>query len=273
MEDLVDMFELLKDRAIAFAPRVALTLCILIVGWLVASVCRTACAAAIERASSFAQKRFKALPGPISRIPWTLCRIIPSILYALLFLLTLSIAAEALAMPLLTSWLNKITSFLPQAIVAALLVVAGFIGGSWLRSIAEEAMIDSRLPHARVVGNSIHVMTAVVSVVVGADLLGIDLSFVTTTFYIALAACSLTAGLAFALGCRATVANIVACFSLSSEYKPGARVRVGKDEGKIVRITGGYVQIETAQGLVALPGARFAEDASVLLKETGGSSI
>lgn len=267
MDEALTILELFKDRALELLPKIALAALIFLVGWLLGILVRSLARATVQRTTAFAKKRFTAMPGPLSRLPWALFGIVPNILYALVFILTLAVVAETLELPLLTNWLGQILNFLPQAIAAALLVVAGFVGGGWLRALAEDGMASSRLPRTKVVGISIHAMTAVVSVVVGADLLGIDLSFLTTTFYIVLSALALTGGLAFALGCRPMVANIVACYSLSPEYQPGARVRLGKSEGRIVRIGGGYVHVETADGLAALPGARFAEDASILLKE------
>jgi len=271
MDEALEILDVFKDWAVAILPKVALALFVLLAGWLVGLLVRSLARKGVEKATAFAKRRFGGLPGPLARLPWALFGIVPNILYALALLLALAIAAETLDLPILTSWLSQILNFLPQAIVAALLVAAGFAGGGWLRGVVDEGMAGSRLAGSKVVGVSIHAMAAVVSVVVAADLLGIDLSFLTTTFYILLASLGLTGGLAFALGCRPMVANIVACYSLGSEFRPGARVRIGQSEGRIVRIAGGFVQVETADGLASLPGACFAQNASVLLEEPQAS--
>lgn len=100
----------------------------------------------MQRITAFAKKRFTAMPGPLSRLPWALFGIVPNILYAQVFIFTLAVVAETLELPLLTNWLGQILNFLPQAIAAALLVIAGFVGGGigiyvWSRSLGFVAAI------------------------------------------------------------------------------------------------------------------------------------
>ncbi|MFN2349328.1 MAG: hypothetical protein ABR558_07120, partial [Thioalkalivibrio sp.] len=81
--------------------------------------------------------------------------------------------------------------------------------------------------------------------------------FITQLSLITLA--SLLGGLsiAFALGARQYVANLVAQPEMT-RYASGDRLRIDDDEGVIVEIYRTGLTLETDQGLVSIPAARLA---------------
>ena len=74
--------------------------------------------------------------------------------------------------------------------------------------------------------------------------------------------------LAFALGSRTAVANILALHYVAQSYKVGQRVRLGDLEGEIVEFKKTAVVVATADGLVLVPAQEFSERRSTLV---GGS--
>ena len=107
----------------------------------------------------------------------------------------------------------------------------------------------------------------VVSVLVAVSQAGLNVSFLTSILLLVLGSGLLGGVLTFALGARATVANILACHYLQKTYKVGHRVRAGGFEGEIVEITATAVVLEAEEGRVSVPASVFGEETTVLLVE------
>jgi small-conductance mechanosensitive channel len=75
------------------------------------------------------------------------------------------------------------------------------------------------------------------------------------------------AGLAFGLGARTAVSNIIASHYVSQAYRVGQTVRVGSVEGQIVQTTPTAVFIASPEGRVMVPANQFSETTSVLVTE------
>jgi small-conductance mechanosensitive channel len=75
------------------------------------------------------------------------------------------------------------------------------------------------------------------------------------------------ASLAFGLGARTAVGNVIAVHYLRKSYRVGDAVRIGSIEGEIAAITRTAVLLETPDGQVEVPASKFSEEISVLLSE------
>ena len=109
-----------------------------------------------------------------------------------------------------------------------------------------------------------------VAILIGAGLvaveqLGIDVSLLTTLILIVLSALFGGAALAFGLGGRDWVANVLSAHYVSRLYQVGQTIRVSDVEGRIVRITETVVILETADGEVAVPAGTFSSGPSTLI--------
>jgi small-conductance mechanosensitive channel len=73
------------------------------------------------------------------------------------------------------------------------------------------------------------------------------------------------AALAFGLGARASVANIIAARYVAQFCRVGQAVRIDDVEGTVVQLTPTAVVVETPEGRAVVPAGRFHETSSVLL--------
>jgi small-conductance mechanosensitive channel len=185
--------------------------------------------------------------------------------YWLILVATVVIAVDALDLPVLRQWMGALASQLPQFAIAVTLVVGGVVLGR----LASAAIIKGgfRLSplQARRLARLTRVAVVVAATLIAAAQLGLDVSLVTSFFLIAWAAALAAAALAFGLGAQETIANILAMHYVSQSYRVGQRVRVGPDEGRIVRTTRTAVYLENAEGELHVPGRQFADSRCVLL--------
>jgi small-conductance mechanosensitive channel len=75
------------------------------------------------------------------------------------------------------------------------------------------------------------------------------------------------AALAFGLGARDVVADILAMHYVNKAYQVGQVIRIASQEGRILRTTRTSVLLESAEGELSIPGRHFADHPCVIVTE------
>ena len=196
-----------------------------------------------------------------------LVRIIRTILFWLIVVLAISYALAILGVGSLPAMLTGVMNFVPQLLVGFTIVVAGHVIGLLASHLvahtSDTTSSDTLLP--RLVYGTI----LIVAIVMGLQHVHIDISFVTRLLLIGFAIAGGGLMLAFALGARQLVANLLARRELA-RLAVTERIRVDGIEGEIVDIHSTGVDIMTAEGVVCVPASRFADTAFVKLHDDPG---
>jgi small-conductance mechanosensitive channel len=111
--------------------------------------------------------------------------------------------------------------------------------------------------------------TLVTAILVGADQIGIKVTWLAILAAIVLA--TLLGGIliAVSLGARGYVSNLIGAHYLRQAFRIGERVRVAGFEGRIVEVTPTSLVIATGEGRVSLPGRVYHDEPILLLAEPG----
>jgi len=129
----------------------------------------------------------------------------------------------------------------------------------------------SGLGRAEVVGRLSQIATITVGLILAVDQLGVN-STVLVIMLVAIFACTFGAGaMAFGLGARDAVGNIIGMHYFSSAYKTDDRIRIGEVEGRVVAKSSVSVTLETEEGLVTVPGNMFSTRTTILLSSSRSS--
>ena len=152
--------------------------------------------------------------------------------------------------------LNSVLSFMPKLFVAFSIILAGHLLGIFsaqmLSRLADGWSARSAVPRL------LYLAIMAVAVVMGLQHVNVDITFVTQLVLILVGTISAGLMLAFSLGARQHVANLLARRELS-RLAIGDRVRVGVVEGSIVDIHSTAIDVATAEGIASVPAARLAE--------------
>jgi small-conductance mechanosensitive channel len=257
-QDLLRILNEFKASVISFLPAGLGALLILLVGLLVAWLVRLVTIRLVSKSYRLAPTaRMRAgLRDLVEGRP--IARLIGGILYWLIVVLFLTAATESLGLPIVTTWLSGLGGYLPKILSAILIGIAGVIGGWLLRDLVTTTAESARILYAPVLGRMVQVILVLVSVLIALDQLGIDVSLLQGVVMVCLGAVLLAAALAFGLGARTSVSNILAAYYVGKRYKAGDRVRIDDTEGTVVRITSHAVILDTAAGEVSVPAELFS---------------
>ena len=192
-----------------------------------------------------------------------------TVVFWFVILLFLASATETIGLPLVTSWLSGAARYLPGVLSALLIALAGLAVGVFLRDLAISALARAGVPNSRALGRLLQTVVVLVCVMIAVDQLGIDTTLLTALIVTLLGVALLGGAVAFGLGARTEVSNILASHYLQKTYKVGNRVRIGDLKGEVLQITPTAVVLDSGEGRVTVPAKRFSEEASVML-EGGG---
>jgi hypothetical protein len=187
--------------------------------------------------------------------------------YSAVLVIAIVLAVRLLDINQLSQWLDQALAYAPQLIIGLFIIGLGNVLGVLARNLV--AGLSNSWESSSLVPRFVHGAVLTIAIITGLEHLGLAISFVTQLSLILLAALLGGLSLAFALGARQYVANLLANNELA-RYHAGERLRIDDDEGTVIDIHQTGIVLSTGEGLVAIPAARLASGR--VLKITGEAS-
>lgn len=196
-------------------------------------------------------------------------RRIAHVLGALVFwgvlLFFLATAANALGLALLSSVVESLSLFVPRVFAALLILVTGLLLGNLARGTITAAATGAGTTIGPGLGQAVRVAIIIAALLIAVTELGVDIGLLTALFSVAVAALLGGFALAFGLGARTAVGNIIGSHYVRQTFEIGQTARIGGIEGKIVELTATAVVLEVPEGRAIVPAGQFGEMPSTLL--------
>jgi small-conductance mechanosensitive channel len=188
-----------------------------------------------------------------------------NLVFWLVILFFVIAATQVMGLTMFLGWLDRLVNYLPSLLAGSLIILAGVLLAKFTKDLilATSTVARQRILLARLAQAAILVTT----LVIGADQIGIKITFLVIIATVVLSTVLGGVALALSLGARDYVANLIGAHFFRQQYKQGQRVRVGDVEGNVLEITPIHIVLETAAGRVSLPGKFFNQSISVLLIE------
>lgn len=260
MNEIIELAVQLREAAIDWFPRLAASIGLLLVGWFAAILLRYVVRRVLRGLTRIIPKKSGGFEAAAIQLCGKAEGIFPAVIFWIILLFFAAAAVETLGLPILTAWIGEVVKYLPNILMALLIVFGGLWAGGAIGAFTTKALAGTR--HGTLVGRIAQFSIAAVSVVIGIAQLGVDLSFLTTIVAIVVAGLLLAGSLAFGLGAKGVVGNILAAHYVEKIYRVGHQVQIDGISGTIVDITDTFVLIETGKGRVAVPAKVFVDKSS-----------
>jgi small-conductance mechanosensitive channel len=257
-------------NAVARLPSLLGAVTLVLIGWLVARFFRRLTLAACTRLNSGLDRILRTDQTQRIRLSPALVRLAGNLVFWMVVLGFVTAAADVAQLEALGHWLERIVAYLPQLFVGILIVAAGILIGSIVRDIVYDALASAGVAQRSLIGKLAQAATVLAAIVIGIDQIGIDVTFVTTMLAIVLGGVVLGFSVAFGLGARSLVANLVGSHAMQRQFSIGQRARIGGVEGEILDFTPTSVILSSEEGRVNVPASRFDEESSVLMSVRSG---
>lgn len=261
----------MADRIGEYAPSILGAVVLMVAGWLTARLLRTLAVKLMGVAEVLLHRMFRGRAAA-PRIPSASVEIVGSILFWVVILFFVAAATQVLGLDVFTAWLRDLVGYLPTLLAGALIILAGALLSGLSRDLTVAATGDLPAAQRQLLGRIVQGVILVVAVAVGADQIGIKITFLTILAAVVASAVIGGVALAVSLGARSYIANLIGAHHMRQAFGVGQRVRVGGHEGRILDLTPVSLVIESEEGRVTLPGKVFNEEPIVLLHPRDGDA-
>jgi hypothetical protein len=199
---LVDSFQELLHRLSLVAPRILAMVTLVFVGWVVAVVARRVTVRILHAANFDARCGRWGLTASLARagIRQTPALLVGRLVLWMLFLVALLMGVEALEIPATTGLLAAVLRFLPNLIVAVLVMVTGWVLANFLAQAALIGAVNAQVAGAPLIEGAVRWLVLVFAGAATLTQLGIAREMVLLAFGIAFGGTVLALALAFGLG-------------------------------------------------------------------------
>lgn len=247
------------ERLALFLPNVLGAFLLLLVGWVVAHLLRST-AVRLTLLGERALARISSSRGAVpAHLPQASARILGSVVFWVVVLFFLTAATQVLGLDTFSVWLSRVVDYLPTVFAGALIIVAGFLVSRLAREVVQAAMASTGERQRALVGRVVQAAILVTAILVGAEQIGIKVTFLVILAAAAGIALVGAVALSLSLGAREYVANLIGGHYLRQRYSVGQHVRIADYEGRILELTDTAVVLETSEGRASLPAKVFNE--------------
>jgi small-conductance mechanosensitive channel len=193
--------------------------------------------------------------------------VLSSLVFWAVFVFFVAAATERLGLPVIGYVLATVGAYLPRVVAMVFVVMLGLLIADLARNAVTGAAAAARMSGASTLGRLAQLAILLATAIIAFEQLGITTTFVVVIIAIVLGGIFFGAALAFGLGARTTVSNILASYYVLKTFRVGQSVRVGEVQGRIIEITATSVLLATPAGQVVVPAKEFSERPSVMLAE------
>lgn len=250
------------DAIVQFAPSALSALGLLLAMWLVARLLRALIAKLLGMTKLDAATEDTSLAKILQAFDeeLTTSKAIASLVYVAILLMAFTGAADMLGLATVSAALAAALGYVPR-VVSALLV---FAVGGYVARLAKRAvgamLTQMRSPFAKPAESVTEIGLLVVVIAITVDILGVDISFITSNLTIVVGIVLTTIAFLFAWSMRKPAEEIIANYYLRRMINQGDRIAFGDVEGTVETFTSLGVLVRDNAGSERFVPARHVLD-------------
>jgi hypothetical protein len=255
------------DQIVAAAPQLLGAMVVLLVGWFVAQVLRVSTRRLIRGLDTFWSSGAEDNAGQL-RIKRTQAIIAGNLVFWVTLIFFVATAANMAGWDMLSGWMDSIVIYLPNLVSGLLIILGGFLVSNFVRKGVISAAESAGMEQGTVLARISQVVVILTTLLIGIEQIGINVDFLTNVLIVVVGVLLAGAALAFGLGARALIANIIGAQYLRKHARIGEQMRLGDVEGSIVEVTQTSIVLDTEYGRSVIPAKLFQEQVSSFKSRT-----
>ena len=193
--------------------------------------------------------------------------IIGKFIYYFMILIFLVISTDILGMPIISNLIVGIFNFIPNLLVALLLLVFGILLANWMKNIVFTVAKSLGLPSASIISNLVFYfifINVLISALVQAK---INIGFFSTNLSLIIGGVVFAFALAYGLASKNIMSNIISSFYYKNKYKIGEYVKIGEYEGEICSKDNFSITLCSKNKKIVIPISKLNETEIVIISK------
>jgi small-conductance mechanosensitive channel len=245
-----------------FLPRLLTALILLLLGWLLGRMAAALLGRLLARLKFDRLLERSGLDEALTRAGVSVqpSRLVARLFYWLLLLVFVLAAVDALGLQVVAEALRELVGYIPNLIGAVLVVVGGALLARFLGQATQALAAGADLEFHQGLGQTVRFFLLALTFIVAVNQLGLDVSFLGDALAGLLIVVVAALGLAFALGGRDVVRNVLAGFYAKEIYELGQVVQIRDYRGTLEAIGTLKATVATQEGVVTLPNSLLTSE-------------
>jgi len=259
---IIQTFESFAREFVELAPQLIGAVALLLAGWLAARLLRALTERLVGGVDSIFKRTDSAGETKPGRMKRAYIVIISRAVFWTVILFFIAVTANMLGWKMFTGWMDGIIHYLPNLIAGLAIVLAGYLLGNSLRSIVTTTAGSAGVERNEMLGRIVQMVIFFTATLIGVEQIGINVGFLTTTIIVVIGILLAGGSLAFGLGAKTLIANVIGAQYLRKHCRLGEQMKIGDIEGVIAEVTRTSIVLETESGRTVVPAKAFQEQPS-----------
>jgi len=249
------------NRVAAFLPHLVGVLLVLLIGWLLAWLAQRVTRRVLARLGLDHLAERTGIADALTRAGVTMpaSHLVGRIIYWLLLLTSLMIVVESLGLTAAAMALRALVAYLPHVLGAAIVLVGGALLGQFLGKGAQALAAGSGVEFHAALGRAVQYIVLVMAAILAVDQLGLNTTLLNDVLGNLLTVAGAGLALAFALGSREAVCNLLAGFYAKDLFEIGQTIKVDGHKGTLEAIGPLKAVLTTAEGSITVPNSTLMD--------------
>jgi small-conductance mechanosensitive channel len=175
---VVDSFNAAVGSIIAFLPSVVAAIIILIIAWIVGRVLGRLVSSALDRVGVDDALRRTVIGKSIESSGTSIRHVFDLIVRWFIYIIGIMSAVDVLGIPTLTSLTQRVVFYIPNIIVALIVLVVGFIFADIVGGLIRKTGTASEVPYMGIFSTAIEVFLYFIVIIIALDQLKINTSII-----------------------------------------------------------------------------------------------
>ena len=261
-ESITHTYEEFTAQIIAFAPQLIGAIALLIVGWIVAQILCIASRKLVGSFDSIFQRAAQTDGARQEKMKRSYTAIVSKVVFWTVMIFSISATANMLNWRLFSTWMNSIVTYLPNLITGLLIILGGILLGNGAKSVVTSAAQTAGIEQGPFLARVVQIVMLFTTLIIGVEQIGINVHFLTNVLVVTVGVFLAGAALAFGLGARTLVANIIGGQYVRKHCRVGEQMQLGDVVGNLVEVTQTCIILDTVSGRTVIPAKHFQEQVS-----------
>lgn len=260
-----ETFSGLSQQVVQYTPQLLGTVGLLLLGWALAKALALSTRKLVEGLDALFVRFMHAESIHRERIQRSYALIISKLVFWVVMIFFMAVSANVLGWDLFSGWLDRIVNYLPGLVTGLFIILAGILLGSVTRAAIQGATQKAAPEQSAMMARVVQVVIVFSAVIIGVEQIGLNIGFLSTLIVVVVAVLLSGAALAFSLGARGLVANIIGAQYTRRHCRVGDVIRLGTVEGEVIEIGQAGIVVATEEGKAVIPARLFHEEVCHIL--------
>jgi small-conductance mechanosensitive channel len=258
-DSIINSLTAIAEQFLAGIPNLLKAIVIFIVGWIIARIVRKMLQKALEKIQidKLGEKLNEIEIVSKANLEVKLSDIFAKVIYYFLMLFVLVAASDALGMPAVSQLVADIFNFIPNLIVALLVLILGLLLAEAIKKLVVTALTSLSIPSAKMIGNVIFYFLFINILVSALTQAKINTAFLSQNLTMLIGGVVLAFGLGYGIASKDIIANFLTSFYFKDRVRIGEKITIDGVTGEVVEVSKSSFTLVNEEGQIIIPMSKL----------------